>query len=388
MDKKQMHPGAIKNKTSIRTVLGDYSMFIALVIIWIIFTILSKGNFVSARNISNIFRQFPIQGVLSIGMVFCLITGNLDLSVGSVAGFSGAVVAILITQLQLNPIVSMLIVLLMGCAIGSVMGWLIGYQRIPSFIVTLGGKLIFDGAMLLLLNSQSIRISNETFHFIGNDFLAPPFSTMLGIAFAVVLIVGMIFAQKKRMSLGICKDSWTATIVKGIIVAVVTFGLIYLLNLHEGVPISLILLVVLVAIFTFVLNKTRFGRNVYAVGGNKMASLLAGVNNKKTVFKTFVMVGFFASLSGLVLASRLGSAASSGGRNFEVDVISACVIGGVSLAGGRGNIIMALVGVLVITSLTIGMSLLNLTLPVQNILRGLIILAAIWFDATVRKVDA
>lgn len=388
MDKQQTYPEAVTNKNdAIKKVFSNYSMFFALIAIWIIFALLTDGNFVSARNISNILRQVPIIGLISIGMVFCLITGNIDLSVGSVCGFCGAMAAILIMQFQMNPITGVIITLLIGIGISSAVGFLVAYQKVPSFIVTLGCKLIFDGAMLLLLKSQSIKIDNSAFLVLGNAFVPPPYSTIVGGVLALVLVIGIITAQRKRSSLGIRVTSWKTTIVQCIAVAAVTFIIVFMLNQHEGLPVSFVLLVVLVAVFSFVLNKTRYGRNVYAVGGNKLAARLAGVNNEKTIMITFVIVGFFTALAGLVLASRLGSASSTAGENFEVDTISACVIGGVSLSGGRGNIIVALVGVLVIASLSSGMSLFNLTLPIQNIVRGLVILAAVLFDVTVRKLE-
>lgn len=375
----------IKKGKNIRQIFEKYTMFIILIAIWIVFAIMTQGMFLLPRNISNILIELPTIGVLCIGMTFCIITANIDLSVGSVAGFSGAVCALLITQTNLDPLVSMSLTLLLGIAIGLLQGFLIAYQRIPSFIVTLGGLMIFKGAMLLMTNNASILVNNSTFMFIGNSYIPKTVGYILGVAVLIIFIFNHILMQKSRKSNNLSVESLGISTLKYLGVALVLFILIFVLDMFNGLPVSFVILILLAALFTVLLNKTKYGRRIYAVGGNKVASKLAGINVEKTVMLAFVIVGFFAALSGLLVSSRLGAASSTGGNNFEMDAISACVIGGVSLSGGRGKITNALIGALVMVSLTNGMSLLGLELHMQNILKALILILAVLFDVSIRS---
>lgn len=357
-----------------------YTMIIALVGIWIIFAIATKGDFLTSRNMSNLFRQMVSTAVLAIGMVFVIIAGQIDLSVGSLLGLTGGIAAIANVWFHINGILSIIIALAIGLILGTWNGWWIAYKNVPSFIVTLAGMLVFRGILIGITNGYTIAPLSSDFQFIGQAYLTPVSGYLLGI---IVLLVGAytIYSQRKsKIKYGLEVSPFYLDIAK-IILMIVLIGLfVFTLNSYNGIPFSVLILAILVAIFTYIASKTVFGRRVYALGGNIEAAKLSGINVKKITLILFAINGLLAAVSGVVLTSTLNAGSTSAGQNAEMDAIASCVIGGASLMGGVGSVIGAIIGALVMASINNGMSLLNSAPFWQYVVKGLILLLAVYVD--------
>ena len=363
----------------------SFAMLGALVFIWILFAVLTEGTFLSVRNFSNLFRLTGIKGILVIGMVGCLVSGVFDLSIGSVVGLTGALSAILQMNMGINWVVSLILSLVVGLIIGIWQGYWIAYREVPAFIVTLGGMMIFRGFTILITRGSSIPVNTPGFEFLGQNYLPKWISIALGILFIVGSIYFQRYRQAKRKEYGLeLKKSWEINAVLFIMI-VLTSIFILGLNSYQGIPISVVLLIMLYYIFNFIYNKTKYGRYVYAVGGNLEAARLSGIDIKRMYMKIFIIMGVLSALTGNVLTSRLASATPNAGDSFELDTIASCVIGGISLAGGKGALFGAIVGTLVMTSLGNGMSLMNMTAAWQDVIKGLILIFAVWFDVYSNK---
>jgi len=365
--------------------LKPLAMFFVLLVIWVIFHIVTDGTFLSVRNISNLFRQMAVVGVLSIGMTICLIGGNFDLSVASIAGFTGAVSAVLVVKFSVNPLLAILAAVAAGTLIGFWNGMWIAYAHVPAFIVTLGSQLIFKGCLLLICNGQSIAVRDELFLVLGQGYMPIAFGTIVcvvGVAVWILLDVRRVKQQKKlQITEGIKQID-----IAGWIAAAVLVGIfITAMNAYKGIPIPVFVLLILVVLFSLLLGKTRFGRYVYAIGGNARSARLSGINGAKVTLMIFSLVGTLSGIAGILTTTRLAAATQNAALGMELDAIAASVIGGVSLAGGSGKIANSILGALVMASLTNGMSLLDINSDIQFIVRGLILIVAVWFDVRMRK---
>ena len=364
--------------------LRMYAMVIALVFIWLIFTWLTGGTFLSPRNFSNLSRQTAVTAILAIGMTLVIVSANIDLSVGYGAGLLGAITAILHVRMEQSVIVSLLIVICIGVLIGVVQGYLVAYQRIPAFIVTLGGFLVYRGLMLAFTKSETILLHDNWLKAIGNAYLPQT----IGWSIMVVGIgVGgyVFFHQLATSQLPRTFKAHKSTILKilGALGCLVAF--VYVMNTHKGIPISVCVLFGLAFVFHFIANRTRFGRYVYAVGGNAEAAYLSGINVRAITLRVFAIMGALMAIAGIVMTARIGSATSKAGSLLELDAIAACVIGGASLMGGRGSIFGAILGAFVMESLTNGMEIANMGIAGQDIIRGVVLVAAVGFDMASRK---
>jgi len=358
-----------------------YTMIIALVGIWIIFAIATKGDFLTSRNMSNLFRQMVSTAVLAIGMVFVIIAGQIDLSVGSLLGLTGGIAAIANVWFHFNGILSIIIALAIGLILGAWNGWWVAYKNVPSFIVTLAGMLVFRGILIGITNGYTIAPLSSDFQFIGQAYLTPVSGYLLGI---IVLLVGAytVYSQRKsKIKYGLEVSPSYLDIAKIILMAVLIGLFVFTLNSYNGIPFSVLILAILAAIFTYIASKTVFGRRVYALGGNIEAAKLSGINVKKITLILFAINGLLAAVSGVVLTSTLNAGSTSAGQNAELDAIAACVIGGASLSGGVGSVIGAIIGALVMSSINNGMSLLNSAPFWQYVVKGLILLLAVYVDA-------
>lgn len=358
-----------------------YTMIIALVGIWIIFAIATKGDFLTSRNMSNLFRQMVSTAVLAIGMVFVIIAGQIDLSVGSLLGLTGGIAAIANVWFHFNGILSIIIALAIGLILGAWNGWWVANKNVPSFIVTLAGMLVFRGILIGITNGYTIAPLSSDFQFIGQAYLTPVSGYLLGI---IVLLVGAytVYSQRKsKIKYGLEVSPSYLDIAKIILMAVLIGLFVFTLNSYNGIPFSVLILAILAAIFTYIASKTVFGRRVYALGGNIEAAKLSGINVKKITLILFAINGLLAAVSGVVLTSTLNAGSTSAGQNAELDAIAACVIGGASLSGGVGSVIGAIIGALVMSSINNGMSLLNSAPFWQYVVKGLILLLAVYVDA-------
>ncbi|WP_219838197.1 multiple monosaccharide ABC transporter permease [Paenibacillus sp. R14(2021)] len=372
----------------VRSNFRQYGMFVALVLIMLLFQFLSDGILLKPLNITNLILQNSYILILAIGMLLVIITGHIDLSVGSVAAFVGAVSSIMMVKHGMSFVLAMVLSLLFGAIVGAWQGFWVAYVRIPSFIVTLAGMLLFRGLTMLVLNGKSVAPFPDAFRSISTGFLPDipghwnmhALTLLIGVVLSV-LVVMMDWRSRivqQRYNLEVVPISFF--VLKLAAIAVVINLLSYVLASYKGLPNILVLLFVLVALYTFIMRKTVMGRHIYALGGNEKAARLSGVKTKKMTFLVFVNMGVLAALAGLVFAARLNAATPKAGVNFELDAIAAAFIGGASATGGVGTVIGAIVGGLVMGVMNNGMSLIGLGIDYQQGIKGLVLLLAVAFD--------
>jgi putative multiple sugar transport system permease protein len=371
-----------------RTNIRQYGMFIALVLIMVLFQILTEGILLKPLNITNIILQNSYILVLAIGMLLVIITGHIDLSVGSVAAFVGAISAILMVDMKVPFGLAFILSLIMGALVGAWQGFWVAYVRIPAFIVTLAGMLLFRGLTMIVLKGQSIAPFPETFQKISSGFIPDWFSG--GSIHMLTLVIGLILSgvyiwqelrtRATRVRYGFEVSSHGILIAKLAAMIAVINVFTYVLASYEGLPNILVILFLLIIAYSFVMNRTVMGRHIYALGGNEKAAKLSGVKTKQVTFWVFVNMGVLAALSGLIFAARLNAATPKAGVNFELDAIAACFIGGASASGGIGTVVGAMVGGLVMGVMNNGMSIIGLGIDWQQGIKGLVLLLAVAFD--------
>lgn len=365
-----------------------FGMVIALVGIAILFQLLTDGILLTPLNVTNIIMQNSYIIILAIGMMLVIITGEIDLSVGSVAAFVGAIAGILLVTYEIPILLAVLLCLLLGAIVGAWQGFWVAYVNIPAFIVTLAGMLIFRGLTLVVLQGQTIAPFPDGFRSLSSgfmsDFLGGGSLNILAIVTGIILSIFFIFNELKVRRTNIKYNFKTATfpffIAKILVIVAVINVFTYVLAQYEGIPYVLIILFVLIIGYTFIMNKTITGRHIYAVGGNVNAARLSGVKTKKMKFLVFVNMGVLAALAGLVFAGRLNAATPQAGNLFELDAIAAAVIGGASMTGGIGTVFGALIGALVMGILNNGMSIMGIGIDWQQAIKGLVLLGAVAFD--------
>ncbi|HVZ80363.1 MAG TPA: sugar ABC transporter permease [bacterium] len=343
----------------------------ALLLIWIIFSITTDGIFLQPRNLSLLMRQMAVTSILAIGMVLVIVAGQIDLSVGAMTGFLGAVSAYLYVTQGWPLGATFLSTLLLGALLGHLQGHLVTWFNIPPFIVTLGGMLIFQGALLGMTGGVAISPSPD-FLYVGQAYI----HKTVGWGLMVAAVVVLLFLALKAKGLGRLKWGGLAALVALFIT---------ILNLYEGIPIPVLLMILLAALFSILATQTPFGRHLYAIGGNAEAAFYSGIDIKRHIVMTFTLMGAMVGVAGIVLTARVGAATSDAGRMMELDAIAAAVIGGTSLMGGRGTVWGAIVGGLVMASLDNGMSLMNTEAFWQPIIKGSILIIAVALDMMGRK---
>lgn len=383
--------GEIKNLLSIN--IRRFGMIIALFSIIILFQILTNGILLTPLNITNIIMQNSYIIILAIGMMLVIITGEIDLSIGSIAAFIGAVAGVLLVTLDIPVFIAILLCLALGALIGAWQGFWVAYINIPSFIVTLAGMLIFRGITLIVLQGRTLAPFPESFRNLSSSFVPELFgvsgihlfSIIIGIAFSIIFVIYELRVRSKDIKYNFKMLSTSLFIAKLVILVVIINLFSFVLASYEGIPYVLIVLTLLVIGYTFVMNKTVFGRHIYSVGGNIKAAQLSGVKTKKSVFLVFVNMGVLAALAGLIFAGRLNAATPQAGSLFELDAIAAAVIGGASFSGGIGTVIGAVIGALVMGVLNNGMSLMGIGIDWQQAIKGLVLLGAVAFDVLNRN---
>ncbi|GIO34030.1 MULTISPECIES: multiple monosaccharide ABC transporter permease [Paenibacillus] len=372
--------------------IRQYGMIIALVVIMIFFQLITGGLLLEPINITNLILQNSYILVLAIGMVLVIITGHIDLSVGSVAAFVGAVAGIMMVDMHLHPVIAVIASLIVGALIGAWQGFWVAYVKIPAFIVTLAGMLLFRGLTMIVLKGQSISPFPAGFQKISSGFIPDLGSGSINVvAIAAGVICTVIFVinelrdrkSKKKYNFDVLPGG--LFILKLVIIAAIIVAFAFMLASYAGLPNILILLLALILIYSFVMNKTVMGRHIYAIGGNEKAAGLSGVKTKKVTFWVFVNMGVMAAISGLIFAARLNAATPRAGTNFELDAIAASFIGGASATGGIGTVFGAIIGGLVMGILNNGMSLIGLGIDWQQGIKGLVLLAAVAFDIYNKK---
>ena len=380
-------------RMALRGNFRQYGMVAALAVIVILFQVWTSGILLKPLNVTNIVQQNGYILILAIGMVIVIISGHIDLSVGSIAGFIGAMSAVLMIHNHMPWPVAVAVCLLMGAAIGAWQGFWIAYVGIPSFIVTLAGMLVFRGATQYLLQGQSIapfprsfqQVSSGFLPEMGGDSLYHWPTVILGVFVMAAAVLQQVRQRRTQARYGfdVSATGWFVTKNIAIVAALAAFTL--LLASYRGVPVVGIILAVMFVIYAFVMRSTVFGRQVYAVGGNGAAALLSGVKTKRVTFLVFVNMGLLSALAGLLFAARLNSATPQAGIGMELEAIAAAFIGGASASGGVGTVFGAIIGGFVLGVLNNGMSLVGIGSDVQQVIKGLVLLAAVGFDIYNKK---
>lgn len=371
-----------KIKSLFKGDIRKFGMGIALLSIMIFFEVLTSGILLKPLNVTNLILQNSYILILAVGMLLVIITGNVDLSVGSTAAFVGALSAIFILDYKIPVVPTIVLCLVIGGLIGAWQGFWIAYVRIPAFIVTLAGQLIFRGLTLVILQGKTLAPFPELYQSMSSGFVAGGKNTALaiGIIVSIIYLALKVIQRNKKIKGGFEKKSLISFIALNAVVIVIINVFTYWLSLYKGLPTVLILLTVLILAYTFLANKTIIGRHIYAVGGNQKASELSGIKTKKVLFLVYLNMGIIAALAGIVFAGRLNAATPKAGSNFELDAIAACYIGGASALGGIGTIFGAIIGGLVMGVLNNGMSILGVGVDWQQAIKGLVLLMAVAFD--------
>lgn len=380
-----VEPRAAKTKRAwFRIDARAYTMIGALLAIWAFFTILNE-RFLSATNLSNLFLQMSVTSILAIGMVLVIVSGHIDLSVGAIVGFTGGVAAILNVWYDWNTIPVIIVTIAVGTAIGFLQGWIVAYKAVPAFIVTLGGMLVYRGLLFGTTGSVTIAPLDPALKSVGQAYVADTVGWILGIVALLIAAALILRKRSSRKKYGFAVEPLALSLFRMAAIGVFILGFVYLMNSYKGIPVPFVMVIVLAVIFTFISKNTTFGRQVYAIGGNSEAARLSGINIKQKTMLVFVLCNTLAAIAGLVLVARLNAATMNAGNMYELDAIAACVIGGTSLAGGSGTIVGAIIGALVMASLDNGMSLMNLESFWQYIVKGSILVLAVYVDIASRN---
>ncbi|QCO19000.1 sugar ABC transporter permease (plasmid) [Azospirillum brasilense] len=373
--------------------MREYGMLLSLVAIVLFFQYMTDGTLLQPLNLTNLVLQNSYIVIMALGMLLVIVAGHIDLSVGSVVALIGALAATLMVRLHLDFVTTTLLCLLAGAAIGAVQGFWVAYLRIPSFIVTLAGMLVFRGLCLILLAGQSVGPFPVEFQRLSSGFI-PDFlaldafnmgrfhltSLLLCGAVATALVVMNTMARLRRQSVAIEQEPLPLFVAKNVALAAVLLYVGQLMASYRGLPNVLIIMSVLIALYSFVTRNTTVGRRVYALGGNEKAAKLSGIDTRRLSFYTFVNMGVLAALAGLIFAARLNTATPKAGVSFELDVIAACFIGGASASGGVGRVTGAVIGAFIMGVMNNGMSILGIGIDWQQVIKGMVLLAAVTID--------
>ncbi|MGW8888919.1 multiple monosaccharide ABC transporter permease [Streptomyces sp. NPDC055749] len=373
---------------SVRTNMRQYGMLIALVLIVALFQIWTDGTLLLPNNVSNLIQQNGYILILAIGMMIVIIAGHIDLSVGSLVAFVGAMSAVMMVEHDMPWVLALVLCLLIGAVAGAWQGYFIAYLGIPSFIVTLAGMLLFRGLTQIVLGGQSLSPFPEGFQKIAKGFIPEmgPYTQyhnptlLIGLATIVFLLLREWRDRKRQLAyeLEVLPTGLWALKCVAMTAAVAAFTLT-LASFH-GVPVVMLIMCALLLGLGYVMRNAVVGRHVYALGGNKAAAMLSGVRDKKVTFLVFVNMGVLAALAGCVYAARLNAGTPQAGLNFELEAIAAAFIGGASMSGGVGTVMGAVIGGLVLGVLNNGMSLVGIGTDYQQVIKGLVLLAAVGFD--------
>ena len=381
-------PGAAGIGHFLKRHLRDYGMLLSLVAIMALFEVLTDGTLLEPLNVTNLVLQNSYIVIMALGMLLVIVAGHIDLSVGSVCGFIGALAAVLMVQYEWAALPAGLVCLLVGAAIGGAQGWFVAYLGIPSFIVTLAGMLVFKGLALALLQGQSLGPFPDSFQALSAGFLPELFGqedprpTTLGLGLLLTAVSVVVAWRHRAAALQHGMETEPAPIfwMRQALLAGAILAMSWLMASYKGLPTVMVVMVALTLLYDFVAGRTTLGRRVYAVGGNEKAARLSGVRTQRIAFLTFVNMGALAALAGLIFAARLNTATPKAGLGFELDVIAACFVGGASASGGVGKIMGAVIGAFVMGVMNNGMSILGVGIDYQQVIKGLVLLAAVFVD--------
>ena len=368
--------------------IREYGMLIALIAVMLFFQVVTNGILFKPVNITNLVLQNSYIITMALGMLLIIVSGWIDLSVGSVVAVIGALAGVLMVRYDFNWVLTVVICLLVGAAIGAFQGFWVAYVKIPAFIVTLAGMLIFRGLTFILLQGESVGPFPTGFQKISSGFIPDFFkypgfhltTIVIGVLLSIILIILDLRSRKNQQKYGFEVTPFYFFVAKNVMITAAVMGLCYLMASYKGLPDVLILLFVLITFYAFITSSSVIGRRIYAMGGNEKAAKLSGVNTARLLFYTFVNMGVLAAGAGIIVAARLNSSTPNAGDGMELDVIAACFIGGASASGGVGKVIGALVGAFLVGVLNNGMSIMGVGIDWQKVVKGLVLLAAVFFD--------
>lgn len=377
-----------------RSNMQTYTIILALVAIWIFFAILTGGAYLQAQNVSNLFRQMTVTSFLAIGMVFVIVTGNIDLSVGKLAGFVSVVVAYFQANIWYNlipdqpyvaAVLSIIIGLGVGVLFGVMQGYMISFLQVPSFIVTLAGMFILTGLILLVTQGKTIPANQAGFDLIAQGYLPPLVGWIIAAIVVVILFWNMTRSRQRKRQHGFELPGIALDLATTIFYSLLVIAYVWVVNQYKGVQVPVLLLAVAAVIMSYIANNTRFGRYAYAIGGNREAARLSGINIRRSIFLIFILMGLLAGIAGIVLASYVGYGTIAAGQGYELDAIASAILGGTSTLGGVGTVFGALIGSLIMTSLTTGLQMLNVQPAWQYLVKGIVLVLAVYADVAFKK---
>ena len=378
----------------LRLNVQTYTILLALIGIWAIFFFTTKGTYLAPQNISNLFRQMSVTAFLAAGMVLVIVTGNIDLSVGKLAGFVSVVAAYLQAnfwykylpdQPLLSAVLTVIASLLVGSLFGAIQGYIISFLRVPSFIVTLGGQWLLTGLILLVTAGKTIPANQPWFSDIAQGYVPVTWGWIFCIVAIAFLFWNMFRSRQNKRKHGFELQNIYIDLLAVVFASVVILVYVYNVNSYKGIQNPVLLLAITAMIMMYVSNNTRFGRYSYAIGGNRDAARLSGISISGMVFKIFVLMGFLSGVGGVVLASYVGYGTTAAGAGYELDAIAACILGGTSTLGGIGTIQGAMIGALIIASLSTGLQMMNVAPAWQYVLKAIVLVLAVLADVYFKK---
>ncbi len=376
----------------VKSNIRDYALLLSLLVIMVFFQYTTNGTLFKPVNMTNLILQNSYIVIMALGMLLIIVAGHIDLSVGSVSGFIGAIAAVLMVSYKVDVITSVIVCVALGAFIGGVQGSFTAYYRIPAFIVTLAGMLVFKGLALTVLGGASIGPFPKSFQLLssgyvpdvfGGSLFGLPFNILAMVAGAVVtaLIVFFNFRERRNQQAhGLAEEPHSIFLGRNLLVAAAFLGFTFLMAQYKGLPNVLVVMFALIALFVFLTTRTTMGRRVYAMGGNEKAAKLSGINTERLTFFIFVIMGALAALAGLVFAARLNVATPKAGAGFELEVIAACFIGGAATTGGVGKVIGAVIGAFIIGVMNNGMSIMGIGIDWQQVIKGAVLMLAVFLD--------
>lgn len=384
----------MENKMKLSEGLKKYTMIIVLAVVIILFTVNTGGKMLLPQNVNNLIAQNAYVFILATGMLFCILTGgNIDLSVGSVVCFVGAIGGSMMIKMGINPYLSLLAMVIMGILVGAWQGFWIAYVRIPPFIVTLAGMLMFRGLSNVVLQGMTLSPIPDPFLKLFNTYVPDLFGMegfnltcfLAGIIACLAFVILELSNRRRKLQKGYRVDPLGSLIVKLVLMCAVVMFFMFKLASYKGIPSVLIWVAAIIGIYSYISSKTTTGRYFYAVGGNEKATRLSGIDTNKVYFLAYLNMGLLAAVAGMVTVARLNSANPTAGNNYEMDAIGACFIGGASAYGGTGTVPGVIVGATLMGVLNLGMSIMGVDQNLQKVVKGAVLLAAVIFDVVSKR---
>ena len=372
--------------------IRDYALLISLLIIMAYFQYSTNGTLFMPVNMTNIILQNSYIVIMALGMLLIIVAGHIDLSVGSVSGFIGAVAAVFMVQWKWDPAISVLICLAAGALIGALQGYFVAFYRIPAFIVTLAGMLVFKGLALTVLGGASVGPFPKEFQLLSSGYVpdittvqlfGQPFNVLamaIGVIVTALIIRANVKERNNQLQHSMAEEPSMIFLGRNILIAIGFLGFTYLMARYRGLPNVLIVMFALIVLFTFITTRTTFGRRIYALGGNEKAAKLSGINTERLILLTFTIMGALAGRAGLIFAARLNVATPKAGLGFELDVIAACFIGGAATTGGVGKVVGAVIGAFLMGVMNNGMSIMGIGIDLQQVIKGVVLMLAVFLD--------